>query len=77
MAMGGSGLTNFKPKASKTAESLITVIPQTEHKKDETIQIRLEYDVHKMFKEICEASKIKMSVALRAYIDNVVACGRL
>lgn len=77
MAMGCPGLKDFKPKASKTAESLLTVVPNQEHKKDETIQLRVEYDVHQTFKEICDAQGKKMSVVLRAYIDSVIAAGRL
>ncbi|MDE5721994.1 MAG: hypothetical protein K2I30_04545 [Clostridia bacterium] len=77
MALGSLGLSDFKPKASKTAESLLTVIPIQEHKKDETIQLRVDYDVHQTFKEICDVHGKKMSVVLRAYIDSVISAGRL
>ena len=77
MALGNLGLTNFKPKASKTAESLLAFIPPKEQKKEVTIQLRINDDRRQMFKEICSSCNVEMSDVLRAFIDSVIAKGAL
>lgn len=78
MGLGNLNITSFKPKASKTAEKLLKVVPTKEHKKEVTIQIRISEDKRQMFKEICASSEFKeMSDAIRAFIDGVIAEGTL
>lgn len=77
MALGNIGLTDYKPKASKTAESLLTFVPPKVQKKEVTIQLRITDDKRQMFKEICASCNVEMSDALRAFIDSVIAKGRI
>lgn len=77
MALGNVDLTNFQPKASKTAESLLTFVPPQAQKKEVTIQLRITDDKRQLFKETCASCNVEMSDALRAFIDSVIAKGRL
>lgn len=77
MPLGNTGLTNFKPKASKTAESLLAFIPPKEQKKEVTIQLRISDDKRQIFKEICTSCNVEMSDAIRAFIDSVITKGTL
>lgn len=77
MALGNCGLGDFTPKASKTAESLLSVSLKKENiKMDDNILIRLKSDVKQLFKEICEANGVEVSDVLRAYIETVITHGR-
>ena len=77
MALGMTGFEDFKPKASKTAASLLSVSMQGQVKKDKQIQLRIDYDKFLLFQEICSSSKIDMSTAIRRYIDEVIAKGTI
>lgn len=78
MSLGAnSPLDGFKPKQSSTAASLLMVQPRQEHKKEVCIQIRINEDKRQLFKEICSASGYEMSDILRAYIDTVIAQGKI
>lgn len=74
----GQGFSGLRPRASETASSLLTPT-QVEHKKEVTLQIRIEEDKALLFKEICQkrcTSKDKrgaMSAALRNFINNAIA----
>ncbi len=74
----GKGFSAFRPKANETAASLLTPT-QVEHKKEVTIQLRIEEDKMLLFKEICQKrcsnndKRGAMSAALRNFINNVIA----
>ena len=77
MGLGSCGLDDFKPKASKTAESLLNVSLKKENtKKNVNLILRVQDDVLQLFKETCEANGTTMSDVLRAYIGTVISNGR-
>lgn len=66
-------------KASQTAQSLFQPIVQTgsTRKKEIQLQLRIEEDSLKLFKEICEANGRSMSECLRHYISEICAGGEI
>lgn len=78
MSLGNNMLSNFKPKASGTAATLLSVAPKQERGKEVTLQLRIEEDKLLLFKEICQKrcpgdKRGAMSSALRRFIDNAIA----
>lgn len=79
MSLGNNMLSNFKPKASETAATLITGVSKREKPKEVTLQLRIEEDKLLLFKEICQKrfsgndKRGAMSAALRHFIDNAIA----
>lgn len=77
MALGKT-FSSFRPTSNETAASLLTP-PQTEHKKEVTIQLRIEEDKLLLFKEICQKrcpnsdKRGAMSAVLRNFINNAIA----
>lgn len=77
MGLGTTGLENFMPKRSGTAESIINAVSHEKHKKSVQLQIRIDEDVYVLFREICDADGTDISKAIRAYIGAVITRGSL
>lgn len=77
MGLGNLDIASFKPKRSETAASLLTVAPQQDTKKTERFEFRIRSDILLLFKDICKQSNVDVSVALRAYIDEIVSSGTI
>lgn len=77
MGLGRTGLDNFTPRGSGTANRVIRISSSRQQKKTTTLQIRINEDVLVLFKELCKLNDTDVSTALRAYIDEVIECGAL
>lgn len=77
MALGSTGLTDYKPKGSSTAAKLLTgVAPlRQDTKKTERTEFRIRSDIKLLFEEICAKHGTDVSSAIRAYIEETVAAG--
>lgn len=70
-------LDNFTSRRSGTATCIINAIAPQNQKKETTLQIRLNEDEKLLFQELCDKLDKKVSVVLRAYINECLAGGCL
>lgn len=79
MALGDTGLLDFKPKGSSTAAKLLTTMAplKQDTKKTERTEFRIRSDIKLLFEEICAEHGTDVSSAIRAYIEDTVNTGRL
>lgn len=69
----GSGFGDFKPKAVNTASELLKTSAVQPSRKESLINVRVNADVVKCFKELCEKSGTTMSDEIRRFIITTVA----
>lgn len=79
MALGSTGLSDYKAKGSSTAAKLLTgVAPlRQDTKKTERTEFRIRSDIKLLFEEICAEHGTDVSSAIRAYIEDAVSSGKL
>lgn len=79
MALGDTGLLDFKPKGSSTAAKLLTTMAplKQDTKKTERTEFRIRSDIKLLSEEICAEHGTDVSSAIRAYIEDTVNTGRL
>lgn len=79
MALGSNGLTDYKPKRSSTAATLLTSVAplRQDTKKTERTEFRIRSDVKLLFEEICSANGTDVSSAIRTFIEDTVNIGKL